>query len=164
MIPLARKLPVVVVANPTHLTLGGMSLRRFGPDNMKGRQPIRSLIEANIPLAIGSDGEMNPFLVIMLISTIPGRPQDALTRQEAIIAYTATAAFAEFEESRKGTLEPGKLRTSRSYRRIFARVQRRNCPGRNPSSLLSEGRSCIGHRIEALFYAGWLPRSHAVFL
>ncbi len=109
LIPLARKLGVVVVVNPTHLTLGELAMRRFGPDMMKGRQPIRSLLKAGVPLAIGSDGEMNPFLNIMLISTFPGRPTEALTRQEAIIAYTAAAAFAEFGERQKGTLEPGKL-------------------------------------------------------
>jgi predicted amidohydrolase YtcJ len=51
----------------------------------------------------------NPFLNLMLASTYPGRPNDALTREEAITAYTATAAYAEFKEHEKGTLESGKL-------------------------------------------------------
>ena len=109
LIPVVRKLGVVVVANPTHLTLGPVSLRRFGADGVKTRQPIRALLQAGIPLAIGSDGAMNPFLNLMLASTYPGRPNEALTREEAITAYTATAAHAEFEEHEKGTLESGKL-------------------------------------------------------
>lgn len=109
LIPRARELGVVVVANPTHLTLGQLFLRRFGPDFMRGYQPIRSLLNAGVRLAIGSDGEMNPFLNIMFASMHPGRPSEAMTREEAIIAYTATSAHAEFEEERKGTLESGRM-------------------------------------------------------
>jgi predicted amidohydrolase YtcJ len=32
-----------------------------------------------------------------------------LTREEALIAFTRMAAYAEFAESSKGTLEPGKF-------------------------------------------------------
>jgi predicted amidohydrolase YtcJ len=39
----------------------------------------------------------------------PMRPSEALTREQAVEAYTRTAAFAEFVENQKGTLEPGKL-------------------------------------------------------
>jgi predicted amidohydrolase YtcJ len=108
LMPIVRKLGVVVVANPTHLTLGPVSSRRFGADGARTRQPIRALRQSGIPVAIGSDGAMNPFLNLMLASTYPGRPDDALTREEAITAYTATAAYAEFEENEKGTLESGK--------------------------------------------------------
>ena len=43
----------------------------------------------------------------MLASTYPGRPNDALTREEAITAYTATAAYAEFKEHEKGNARIG---------------------------------------------------------
>jgi predicted amidohydrolase YtcJ len=45
----------------------------------------------------------------LLASTHPDRPSEALTREQAVIAYTATSAYAEFAEKDKGTLEPGKL-------------------------------------------------------
>jgi predicted amidohydrolase YtcJ len=109
LIPIAKRLGVVVVVNPTHLTLGELFIQRFGSAFAKTYQPIRSLVNAGIPVVIGSDGEMNPFLNIMLVNLFPRRPQEALTREEAIIAYTATSAYAEFEESQKGTIEPGKL-------------------------------------------------------
>ncbi len=109
LIPIAKRLGVVVVVNPAHLTLGELFIHRFGADFVEKYQPIRSLLDSGITLAMGSDGEMNPFLNIMLASLHPSRPQDALSREEAIIAYTRASAYAEFEEKRKGTIEPGRL-------------------------------------------------------
>jgi len=34
---------------------------------------------------------------------------EGITREQAVIAYTLTSAYAEFQEKEKGTLEPGKL-------------------------------------------------------
>jgi predicted amidohydrolase YtcJ len=48
-------------------------------------------------------------LNIMLASLYPGKPQEAITREQAVMAYTLTAAYAEFAEKEKGSLEPGKL-------------------------------------------------------
>ena len=72
-------------------------------------QPLRSLVAAGIPLALGSDGPMNPFLGILLASTHPDRPEEAITRAEAVMAYTQGSAYAEFTEADKGSLAPGKL-------------------------------------------------------
>ena len=52
---------------------------------------------------------MNPYLNIMLASLHPNRPSEAITREQAVIAYTLTSAYAEFAEKEKGSLEPGKL-------------------------------------------------------
>jgi len=70
---------------------------------------MRALLAAGIPLAIGSDGPNNPYLNILLASTYRGKPSEALTREQAVVAYTLTAAYAEFAEKDKGSLEPGKL-------------------------------------------------------
>lgn len=60
-------------------------------------------------MAFGSDGPFNPYLNIMLASVDPDRPREAITREQAVTAYTLTAAYAEFAEKDKGSLEPGKL-------------------------------------------------------
>ena len=44
----------------------------------------------------------------MLASIYPGKPKEALTREQAVIAYTLTSAYAEFAEKDNGSLEPGK--------------------------------------------------------
>ena len=82
---------------------------QWGPLRAPRNQPMRALLDAGIPLAIGSDGPNNPYLNIMLASTYRGKPTQALTREQAVIAYTLTAAYAEFAEKDKGSLEPGKL-------------------------------------------------------
>jgi len=71
--------------------------------------PLRSLIEADVPVALGSDGPMNPFLNIMFAVTDPTNPSEAITREQAVSAYTVGSAFAEFAEADKGTIAVGKL-------------------------------------------------------
>ena len=45
----------------------------------------------------------------MFASLDPNRPSEAITREQAVVAYTLTSAYAEFAEKDKGSLEPGKL-------------------------------------------------------
>jgi predicted amidohydrolase YtcJ len=42
-------------------------------------------------------------------SNAPLHPEQSLTREQAIRLYTINNAFLTFEETRKGSLEPGKL-------------------------------------------------------
>ncbi len=67
------------------------------------------MIAAGIPFALGSDGPMNPFLNIMFASIHPDNPSEAITREQAVRAYTHGSAFAEFSENEKGTITTGKL-------------------------------------------------------
>lgn len=109
LVPRAKRLGVIVVQNPTHFTLGELFVKRFGDKRSQMLTPVRSLLEAGIPVALGSDGPLNPFLNIMLAASHPGNPKEAITREQAVIAYTLTSAYAEFAEKDKGSLEPGKL-------------------------------------------------------
>jgi hypothetical protein len=107
LIARARRLGAIVVQNPTHLSLASLVAERFGPDTPFFR--LRSLLEAGVPLAFGSDGPMNPFLNIMFATLHPIHPAEAITREQAITLYTRGSAFAEFEEEDKGTIAAGKL-------------------------------------------------------
>jgi predicted amidohydrolase YtcJ len=114
LIPRAKKLGVIVVENPIHFTLGELLQRRYGPERTAVFQPFRSLLDAGIPLVIASDGgpgapNLNPYLNLMLAAGYPGKPKESLSLEQALTAYTRTAAYAEFAEKDKGTLEPGKF-------------------------------------------------------
>jgi predicted amidohydrolase YtcJ len=101
-----KQLGIVVVQNPSHLDDGLM----LGGDNVFAQaQPLRTLVAAGIPVALGSDGPTNPYLNIMFAVTHRDRHSEAMTREQALIAYTLTSAYAEFAEREKGSLEPGKL-------------------------------------------------------
>jgi predicted amidohydrolase YtcJ len=86
-----------------------MFISRYGADRANQFQPFHSLIDAGIPVAIGSDGPWNPYLNIMLASTFGRHPGEAIGREQAVVAYTLTSAYAEFAENDKGSLEPDKL-------------------------------------------------------
>jgi predicted amidohydrolase YtcJ len=107
LFPEVKALGIVVVQNPQHLAALPAPLAA----RMQERklQPLKSLLEAGIPLAFGSDDDVNPYLDISLAASHPDRPSEAITREQAVIAYSLASAFAEFAEKDLGSLEPGKF-------------------------------------------------------
>jgi predicted amidohydrolase YtcJ len=73
------------------------------------RSPLRTWRALGIPVAMGPDGDINPFLGILLVTTQQVMPGENLSREQAVRAYTQGSAYAEFAEATKGTLKPGML-------------------------------------------------------
>jgi len=109
LLPLARDLGVVLVQNPLHLALGPLKSQRFAPERLPNYQPLRSALLGGVALALGSDGEPNPFLDLMLATMHPNTPSEAITLEQALTAYTAGSAFAEGKELEKGRIAVGML-------------------------------------------------------
>ena len=109
LIARAKAAGMVVVQNPLHFSLDQEMAPRFDAKRRALLQPMKSLLAAEIPLAIGGDGPMNPGLNVMFATLHPANPKEALTREEAITAYTRGSAFAEFKEKEKGRLVAGSL-------------------------------------------------------
>jgi predicted amidohydrolase YtcJ len=108
----ARNKGVYVVQNPLHFSLAPTWAVRLSADELAVIDPMKSLLKADIKLAIGSDAvdaPGNPYLDLFFAMIQPTHPSEAISMEQAVTAYTRTAAEAEFQESRKGTLEPGKL-------------------------------------------------------
>lgn len=103
----ARRLGVIVVQNPSHLMLPEIMAARVG--TQRNFQALRSIVDRGVPLALGSDGPLNPWLNVMFATMHPGNPAEAIGREQAVVAYTRGSAYAEFAENEKGTIAPGRL-------------------------------------------------------
>jgi predicted amidohydrolase YtcJ len=95
--------------------------RMVGPERAAGGWPYRSVLDANGHLAFGSDwpaASLNPMLGLhtaVTRTTPEGEPEggwfpaERLALTAAVDAYTAGAAWASFDEQRKGTIAAGML-------------------------------------------------------
>jgi predicted amidohydrolase YtcJ len=103
----ARRFGVVLVQNPSHFMIGPIMEARLGAARRARVHAIKSSVAAGVPLALGSDGPLNPFLNLMFAVTPAVNPREAVTLEQAVVAYTQGSAFAEMQERNKGTLAPG---------------------------------------------------------
>jgi predicted amidohydrolase YtcJ len=116
------KLGVIPSVQPYHaIDDGRWAEKRIGPVRIKTTYPFRTLLDTGARLVFGSDWSVAPLSPILGIhaavtrATIDGRnergwvPEQKITVEEAVRAYTSSCAYAEFAESQKGTLEIGKL-------------------------------------------------------
>lgn len=105
----AKRMGVIIVQNPSHFMLRPLMEARLGPHRVRQVTRVKDIVAAGVPFALGSDGPLNPFLNIMFATMNANNPTQALTVEEALTAYTAGSAAAEFAESEKGRLMAGML-------------------------------------------------------
>jgi len=86
-----------------------MYVDRLGIERDRLSNPLRSIYDAGIPLAFGSDG-MPPSPLFGITGAVHGAyPSQRLTIKEAIACYTEAGAQLGFEGDEKGRLQPGSL-------------------------------------------------------
>ncbi len=113
---------IIASVQPTHATSDmRWAETRVGPERIRGAYAWRTALNSGGRLALGSDfpvEDVNPWFGIYSAVTRqdqrgnpPGGwyPEQKLTLAEAIRGFTLDAAYAAFEESSRGTIEPGKL-------------------------------------------------------
>jgi predicted amidohydrolase YtcJ/beta-lactamase class A len=116
------RLGVIASMQPYHaIDDGRWAEKRIGPIRIRTTYAFRSLLDAGATLAFGSDWYVAPLSPILGIyaavtrATIDGKnprgwvPEQKITVEEALRAYTVSCAYAEFAEHDKGTLSVGKL-------------------------------------------------------
>jgi predicted amidohydrolase YtcJ len=87
----------------------GLYANRLGTDVRPENNRYRAMLDADVPLAFGSDKmPPGPLYGMNFAVNSPYKSQQ-LTVDEALAAYTRGAAYAEFQEDEKGVLEPGRL-------------------------------------------------------
>jgi predicted amidohydrolase YtcJ len=123
----AKRLGILADVQSPWLYLDAPALEKvFGYDGMSMFFPLRSYLDAGVLICGGSDhmighdknravNPYNPFLnmwTAVARRTVAGKvvhPEQKITREEALKMHTIWAAYFQFEEKEKGTLEVGKL-------------------------------------------------------
>ena len=115
------QLGVIPSMQPYHaIDDGRWAEKRIGPERIRTTYAFRSLLDAGAHPAFGSDWTVAPIDPLLGIyaavtrRTIDGAnpdgwvPEQKISVEETLRAYTAANAFAAFVEDDLGTLEPGK--------------------------------------------------------
>ncbi len=119
-IPRLGKLGVIASMQPVHQTSDRtMAEARLGPARLAGAYAWKSVQANGAKLAFGSDAPVelpDPFAGLAAAVSRQGpdgqpfsgwQPQERVTREEALAAYTANGAYAGFAEGRFGRLVRG---------------------------------------------------------
>jgi len=113
----AGRVPVLV--QPVNLRRNASGLaEKVGEELASYASPYKTMLRNGIPLCFGSDGPIAPFDVMTGIHCAVNRqdsadaaggfrPEEGLSVEEAVDAYTLAGAWISFEESVKGRLLPG---------------------------------------------------------
>ena len=115
-----RELKVIVSMQPSHLlTDMNWAESRLGPKRAAHSYAWEEFLKRGVVLAFGTDYPVEPVTPFRGLYAAVTResengkksyyPEQKLTIEQAITAYTTGSAFAEFEEKQKGKLEPGML-------------------------------------------------------
>ncbi len=121
-IPRFARDKVIASMQPYHaIDDGRWAEKRIGPERAKTTYAFRSLLDAGVTLAFGTDwtvAPLNPMLSIYAAvtrRTLDGKrpqgwvPEQKISVEEAVRAYTFGSSYAEFQENDKGTIAMGKL-------------------------------------------------------
>jgi len=113
---------VIASMQPYHAVDDGRwAAKRIGPERIKRAYAFGSLLDTGATLAFGSDWTVAPLDPILGIDAAVTRrtldgvnpdgwmPEERISLEQALLAYTAGAAKAGFSEDRSGSLENGKL-------------------------------------------------------
>lgn len=116
------RLGIIASMQPYHaIDDGRWAEKRISHEVARYSFAWRSMLDAGAPLAFGTDwpvAPLNPLLGIYAAvtrETLDGRhpggwfPEQKLSLDEALRAYTQGSAYAAFQEKDKGTIAPGKL-------------------------------------------------------
>ncbi len=111
MIRMMASLGVVASVQPHFIVSDFWVEERLGPHRARWTYPFKSMLEAGVVLAAGSDAPVEPIDPIrgMLAAMEAQRPEEKLDFWEALRAYTYGPAFASFQEGFSGSIEPGRV-------------------------------------------------------
>jgi hypothetical protein len=117
-----KELGVVAAVHPYHVYDDGrFAQKRIGKERLSGIYPFKSLFDAGAKVTFGSDWFVAPFKPLLGIyaattrHTADGKnpdgwvPEQRISVEQAVKAYTINNAWAGYQENDLGTIEVGKL-------------------------------------------------------
>lgn len=120
-IPRFKELGIIASMQPTHATSDmNMAEDRVGSERIEGGYAWQTFLDQGTVVAAGSDFPVehsNPFFGLYSAVTRQDHegnppegwyPEESLSREQALRAFTVDAAYAAFQEDVLGSLEPGK--------------------------------------------------------
>jgi predicted amidohydrolase YtcJ len=115
-------LGVIASMQPYHaIDDGRWAAKVIGPERIKTTYAFRSLLDTKSTIAFGSDWFVAPPTPLEGIYAAVTRrtlddanpsgwvPEQKISVEEALVAYTRAGAYASFDEKQKGTITPGML-------------------------------------------------------
>jgi predicted amidohydrolase YtcJ len=140
------RLGMLAVMQPTAARFGRVASALFFPvRDRNDLAPHGPLMRAGVPVAFSSDlpvsPDPNPWPGIQVAVD---DPVNGISLLAALRAYTSAGAYASFEESQKGTLEPGMLADLQVYERDPVDEPGSSRPGLRPRTVLLGGVPVLG--------------------
>jgi hypothetical protein len=141
------ELGVIAEVQPFHLSDDMRWMEeRIGRERCRGAYAFKSIKESGALLCFGTDWPgtsaseypINPMLGLyasVTRQTLKGQPEggwfpdERISIEEAIRAYTYNTAYANFEEKAKGSIEPGKLADLTVLSKNLLKIPPREIPG-----------------------------------
>jgi len=107
-----KRLGLVASVQPHFVVSDFWVVERVGNARARWVYPFKTLIHEGLVVVSGSDcpvEPISPLLGVWAAVARKGFAEESLTLEEALKTYTLNAAYASFDENRKGTIEVGKL-------------------------------------------------------
>ena len=107
-----KRLGLVASVQPHFVVSDFWVADRVGKTRARWVYPFKTLLREGLVVVSGSDCPVEPISPILGIWAAAARksiPEENLTVEEALETYTVNAAYASFDESKRGTIETGKL-------------------------------------------------------
>jgi predicted amidohydrolase YtcJ len=109
-----KELGLIASIQPPFITTDAkLADYRLGPERSEYTYPFKSLVDAGVVCASGSDCPVEDPDVIWGLHALVNRngfiPEQCISIEEALKSYTINGAYAAFEDDVKGSIEVGKL-------------------------------------------------------